>query len=352
MSEAGPALPTAADVEAAAQRLAGTVRRTPVLDLPGSEVGVAGRVALKLELTQHTGSFKARGALNSVLMLPESTTAVTAASGGNHGAAVAWAARRAGLAADVFAPGASTPAKLLRIEEYGARLHRVEGHVGEALDACLAYSAEHAVPVVHPYDTVSTTAGAGTLGLEVAAQVPHADRVLVGCGGGGLFAGVAAALGDRLRVVPVEPELCPHLHEAVRAGAPVRHASGGAAADSLGPPRIGEIAFATAQRLGASSLLVGEDAILAARRFLWDRVRVLAEPGACVALAAVLAGSVEVPAGTTTVVVVSGGNNPQLPTGSLRPPVTILRAVTAGPQRCRLGWRPPLRRVPRFRPGR
>lgn len=306
-------LPTVGDVEAAARRIAGQVRRTPVLELPGEEVGVDASVVLKLELTQHTGSFKARGALNSVLTLPPGTPAVAAASGGNHGAAVAWAAARAGIVADVFVPGAATPAKLERIEEYGARLHRVDGHVGDALDACLAFGARHDVPVVHPYDTVATTSGAGTLGLELFRQVPEAELVLLGCGGGGLFSGVAAALEDQVRLQPVEPELCPHLAEALRAGEPVFHSSGGAAADSLGPPQIGRIAFETARRLGTAPVLVDEDGILAARRFLWQRVRILAEPGACVALAALMTGRVDVPPGSTVAVVVSGGNNPVLP---------------------------------------
>ncbi len=305
--------PSAADVEAAATRIAGQVRRTPVLELHGEEIGVPAKVVLKLELTQHTGSFKARGALNSVLSLPPGTRAVSAASGGNHGAAVAWAARHAGLVADVFVPGGATPAKLERIEEYGARLHRVEGHVGEALEACRAFSAEHDVPLVHPYDTLATTSGAGTLGLELRDQVPDADLVLLGCGGGGLYAGVTAALEGAVPVRPVEPELCPHLAEALRAGGPVDHPSGGAAADSLGPPRIGRIAFETARRLGTTPVLVDEAGILAARRFLWQRVRVLAEPGAAVALAALATGRVDVPHGGTVVVVVSGGNNPQIP---------------------------------------
>ncbi len=307
------ARPGAADVLAAAERIGGLVRRTPVVELDGAEVGVPGRVVLKLELVQHTGSFKARGALNSVLSLPPGTRAVTAASGGNHGAAVAWAAARTSMTADVFAPAASTPAKLERIEEYGARLHRVAGHVGEALHACAAFAEEHGAAEVHPYDTVATTAGAGTVGLELHEQVPDADLVLLGCGGGGLYSGVAGALEGRVRVQPVEPELCPHLDVALRAGGPVDHGVGGVAADSLGPPRIGRIAFETARALGAGSLLVDEDGIVAARRFLWQRLRVLAEPGASVALAALLGGRVDVPPGSTVVVVVSGGNNPQLP---------------------------------------
>jgi threonine dehydratase len=306
-------LPDRADVEAAAARIDGRVRRTPVVEIDGAEVNAAGRIVLKLELLQHAGSFKARGAMNNVLSLPDGAEAVAAASGGNHGAAVAWAATSAGLRADVFVPGTSTPAKLTRIEEYGATLHPVDGHVGDALDACRAFSEAHAVPVIHPYDTFETVCGAGTLGLELAAQVPDADRVVVACGGGGLYTGIANALAGEISVQPVEPELCPHLYVAQEAGQPVFHESAGIAADALGPPSIGRFAFVTAREQGASSLLVPESAIAEARSFLWHRLRVLAEPAAAVPLAAVMAGVVPVEAGETVALVVSGGNNPTVP---------------------------------------
>lgn len=306
-------LPSRADVEEARERIGGAVRRTPVLELSGHELGVQGRVVLKLELLQHAGSFKARGAMNSVRSLACDVTGIAAASGGNHGAAAAWAAASAGLAADVFAPATSTPAKLERIEEYGARLHAVDGDVGAALDACHAFSEREGVPVLHPYDTFTTVSGAGTLGLELAEQVPDADRVVIACGGGGLYAGVATALAGVVPVQPVEPALCPHLHDALAAGSPVDRPSSGVAADALGPPRIGEHAFAVASAQGATSLLVAEDAILAARRWLWQRARVLAEPAASVPLAAVMSGVVPVAAGETVALVVSGGNNATLP---------------------------------------
>jgi threonine dehydratase len=306
-------LPLPTDVKGAAARLGEKIRHTPTVVVHGDELGVAARVVLKLELLQHTGSFKARGALNSVMSLPSGCSGVTAASGGNHGAAVAWAARRAGIKADVFVPTTSTPAKLERIREYGATLHLVEGHVGDALDACLALSESRDVPVVHPYDTWETVCGAGTLGLEITEQVPDAEQVLLGCGGGGLYAGVAAALGGAVPVQPVETELCPHLHAAVAAGEPVLHASGGVAADALGPPRIGRFGFSTAMFHGTDSVLVTDDDVVAARQFLWRRLRVLAEPAASAALASLLSGRVTPRPGSTVVVVVSGGNNPALP---------------------------------------
>lgn len=309
----GTDLPAPADIEAAAARIGGVVRRTPVLELRPDDTGLDATVVLKLELTQHSGSFKARGALNSVLSLSDGVTGVCAASGGNHAGAVAWAARRAGLVADVFVPSNATPAKIARIAEYGGRSHLVDGYVKEALDACLAFAADHDVALIHPYDTVETVCGAGTAGLEIAAQVPDADLVVVAGGGGGLYAGLATALADVAPVQPVEPELCPALSRALAAGRPVPSTVGGVGADSLGAPQIGRLAFAAAQRHGAAVALVAEEAILAARRFLWSKARVLAEPGASVALAAVLSGAVEVRAGQTVVVVVSGGNNDSLP---------------------------------------
>lgn len=305
--------PTLDGIREARTRIGGRVRQTPVLELTAEDTGLDARLLLKLELLQHTGSFKARGALNSVLSGAADDSGVCAASGGNHGAAVAWAAAQAGLKADVFAPASATPAKLERIEEYGGRLHAVDGDVGDALVACRAFADEEGVPLIHPYDTVETTSGAGTLGLEVADQLPGADLVVLGCGGGGLYAGVATALAGQVPVQPVETELCPHLALALAAGEPVPHPSGGVAADALGPPQIGRIAFETATELGGSSVLVDDDAVVEARRFLWQRVRVLAEPAAVVALAGVLTGRVDVRRGSTVVVVVSGGNNATLP---------------------------------------
>lgn len=306
-------VPTRADVEAAAFRVGAAIRRTPVLELDLHDYGVNASVQLKLELTQHTGSFKARGALNSVLSLPPQVTGVCAASGGNHAAAVSWAARRAGVTADVFVPSNATPAKLERIRDYGGRIHPVDGVVKEALEACRIHSAEHQMPLLHPYDTVETVSGAGTTGLEIEDQLPEAELVLVGCGGGGLYSGLTVALDGHATVQPVEPELCPAMARALDAGRPVPVAVGGAAADSLGAPALGEIAYAVASKHGVVPVLVDESSIAAARSLLWDSVRVLAEPGACVALAAVLSGRIEVPAGQVVAIVISGGNNTTLP---------------------------------------
>jgi threonine dehydratase len=308
-----PLRPRRPDVEAAAFRIGSSIRRTPVVTLLPDETGLPGNVVLKLELLQHGGSFKARGALNSVLSLRSDIEGVCAASGGNHAAAVAWAARRAELVADVFVPSNATPAKIARIEEYGGRIHLVDGFVREALGACIAYSEANAVPLLHPYDTFETVSGQGTLGLEIEEQVPEADLVVVSCGGGGLYAGLATALEGAVRVQPVEPVLCPDLADALAAGRPVDTTVGGIAVDSLGAPHIGQIAFATAQEHGTMSILVDEEEITEARRFLWQRLRVLAEPGAAVGLASVLTGKVPLLPNETVVVVVSGGNNETLP---------------------------------------
>lgn len=302
------------DVEEAARRIGSGVRRTPTVTLKPDETGLAFPVVLKLELLQHSGSFKARGALNSVLSLAPSTAGVCAASGGNHAGAVAWAALRAGVSADVFVPSDAPPAKIARIGEYGGRAHLVEGFVRDALEACLVFSARVGAPLLHPYDTVETVSGAGTLGLEIEDQIANADLVVVACGGGGLYAGLAIGLDGVMRVQPVEPVLCPNLALALQAGGPVDTTVGGVAVDSLGAPRIGEIAYATARARDVDPVLVDEVDILAARRFLWTRLRVLAEPGASVALASVLSGQVAVRRDETVVVIVSGGNNETFPT--------------------------------------
>jgi threonine dehydratase len=311
-------VPSAPDLHRAAARLRGHIRRTPTFSLADDEVDVpwAGRgvrVVLKLELTQHTGSFKARGALNTLLARPVPEAGVVAASGGNHGAAVAWAASRVGVPAHVFVPATSPSVKVERIESYGAKVVVVDGHYPQALAASREWAAQREVLEIHAYDTPEVVAGQGTLGLELVEQVPEASAVLVSCGGGGLYAGVALALGDSCAVVPVEPERCPTLHLAVSAGRPVRAQVGGVAADSMGAAEAGRIAHAVATSRGTQSVLVSDDAIVAARTFLWERCRILAEPGGATAFAALLSGAFVPEPNTTVVVVVSGGNTTDLP---------------------------------------
>lgn len=306
-------LPAHADIEAAAVRLEGKIRRTPTLAVHGDELGVPGRVVLKLELNQHTGSFKARGALNSVLLLPDGVRGVTAASGGNHGAALAWAAQRMGLAADIFVSSASPSEKVDRIRGFGATTHVIDGYYPEAFAAAEEWARGREVTSIHAYDQFSTVCGQGTLGLEIAEQVPEARKVVVACGGGGLFAGLAQALRGRIPVTPVEPERCASLHGALSAGERVAVEIGGVAADSLGAATIGAHAFTVAREVGAKPAMVDDEAILAARRWLWERCRVLAETGAAAPVAALMTGAVTVHPGDTVVLVISGGNNPAVP---------------------------------------
>ena len=242
-------MPSTGDLQAAAERLAGKVRRTPVLELRGEDLGVAARVVLKLEHTQHTGSFKPRGALNALLTRDIPPAGVVAASGGNHGAAVAWAAARLGVPATIFVPATSPPAKAVRIASYGAQVHVVDGYYDEAVVAAQTYAADHEVTSVHAFDEPAVVAGQGTLGLELREQVPDASAVLVTVGGGGLASGVTLACRDGgPSVVPIEPTSCPTLAAALTADGPVDVEVGGIAADSTGARRAGWIGFQVLRR--------------------------------------------------------------------------------------------------------
>ena len=307
-------VPDEAQLRAAESRLRDLIRRTPVIELTEpdlADLGVGGRVVLKLELLQHAGVFKARGALNSLLSLPVPQAGVVAASGGNHGAAIAWASQLVGVPARVYVPATSPQAKLERIAGYGAEVVVVPGFYPDALAACQEWAGGRDVLQVHAYDQPSVVAGQGTVGLELAEQVPDASTVLVPCGGGGLYAGIAIC--TRCPVVPVEPQLCPTLHDAVAHGRPVQAEVAGVAADSMGAAALGNIAYAVASQRRTTSLLVPDEAILAARRWLWQRLRVLAEPGGATAFAALQSGAFRPAAGSVTVVVISGGNHADLP---------------------------------------
>lgn len=306
-------VPTHQDVLAAAERLRGQVRRTPVLDLSGRELGVTGRVVLKLELLQHVGVFKARGALNTLLSADVPPEGVVAASGGNHGAAVAWAAGRVQVPATIFIPATSPRSKMDRITSYGADVVVVDGYYPDALAASQKWATDRHVLQIHAYDMPTVVAGQGTVGVEIAEQVPDATTVLVSCGGGGLYAGVATGVGEAAQVVPVEPELCPTLHAATKADGPVHVDVSGVAADSMGAAVAGDIAYQVASQRGEAPVLVPDEAIVAARRFLWDKCRVLAEPGGATALAALLSGAFRPGSDDTTVVIVSGGNHADIP---------------------------------------
>jgi threonine dehydratase len=285
------------------------IRRTPVVELDRADFGLPpGPLLLKLEMLQHSGSFKARGAFANLLLREVPAAGVVAASGGNHGAAVAYAARARGVPAHIFVPVVSTPAKVDRIRGYGAELVVTGETYSEAFAASLEWAAGHEALRVHAFDQVETMLGAGSTGLEFAAQAPGADVVLVGVGGGGLLAGIAGWYAGRTRLVGVEPEDAPTLTRALAAGGPVDAPAGSIAVDSLAPRQIGALNFPLLRDYLAGVLLVSDDEIRAAQRALWEVARVVAEPGGAAAFAAVLSGRYEPAPGEAVAVLVSGAN--------------------------------------------
>ncbi|EFH09077.1 pyridoxal-phosphate dependent protein, partial [Pseudoroseomonas cervicalis ATCC 49957] len=297
-----------AAIRAAARRLAPWIRRTPLLHLPADALGTPCDVTLKLELLQASGSFKPRGAFNRMLSNPLPAAGVIAASGGNHGAAVAYAARALGVPAEIYVPEITGPAKLARIRAYGATLVQTGASYDEARQASEARAAETGALLVHAYDQEEVLAGQGTLGLELEEQAPALTHILLATGGGGLIGGVAAWYGERAEIVSVEPEACPTLYTALREGRPVPVPVGGLAADSLGARQVGALMFGVARRQIGSALLVPDAAIRAAQQALWERCRLVAEPGGATALAALLCGAFRPPEGARVGVVVCGAN--------------------------------------------
>lgn len=285
------------------------IRVTPVVSLTGADLGLpAFPLTLKLELLQHAGSFKTRGAFANLLTRPIPSAGVVAASGGNHGAAVAYAARRLGVKARIFVPTVSSPAKIARIRGYGADLFVGGDRYADALAASEAWTAESGALPVHAFDQEETLLGQGTLALELSRQAPGLETVLVSVGGGGLIGGIAAWCAGSPRVVGVEPEAAPTLTKALEAGRPVDAEAGGVAADSLAPRRVGRLMLPIAQAHVARVVLVSDAAIRSAQEALWEALRVVAEPGGVAALAALL-GRAYVPGPDERVgVVVSGGN--------------------------------------------
>jgi threonine dehydratase len=296
------------DIEAADDRIRPYVRRTPVLELAPRAFDLACRVTLKLELMQHTGSFKPRGAFNKILSSDVPEPGVIAASGGNFGLAVAFAAFTLGHRAEIFVPSNSPTVKADRIRALGADVTVVEGWYDEALEASHGRAAETGALVMHAYDQPEVVAGQGTIGVELADQVPDADTVLVAIGGGGLIGGIGACYEGRTRVIGVEPETSRSMTAALAAGEPVDVEYGGYAADSLGTRRAGEIAFAIVSKHVERVVLVPGDAIRDAQRRLWHEVRVFAEPGGAAALAALLAEAYEPEPGEHVVDLVCGAN--------------------------------------------
>lgn len=299
-------------IAAVYERIRPYVRVTPVVVIDGADFGLpAFPLTLKLELMQHAGSFKTRGAFTHLLTRDVPAAGVVAASGGNHGAAVAYAAMRLGHAARIFVPTVSPPAKVQRIRGYGAELSIVGERYAEALAASEEWGAQSGALAVHAFDQTETLVGQATLGLELAGQAPDLDTLLVAVGGGGLIGGIAAwhAGGTKtVRVVGVEPEGAPTLTEALKAGRPVDAPAGSIAADSLAPRRVGELVFPIARDHVDRVVLVSDDAIRRAQRALWEQLRLVVEPGGSAAFAALLSGAYVPAPGERVGVVVSGGN--------------------------------------------
>ncbi|MFD7155176.1 threonine/serine dehydratase [Kribbella sp. NPDC059898] len=293
------------EVQQAAQRIAGRVRRTPVIE-------VAPGVTFKLELLQHTGSFKPRGAFNRLLTAKENGElggqGIVAASGGNHGLAAAYAARELGVPARIFVPETTPAAKLGKLQTLGADIVQVGTEYAIAYEAALKAQSESGALLVHAYDQPEVVAGQGTVGLEILEQVDDFDTVLVAVGGGGLIAGIATAIGDNAQIIGVEPALAPTMNRALHAQHPTDGPVGGVAADSLGARRLGDLAFQAVQGHHVQSVLVDDDSIVAARKQLWTAYHLATEHGGAVAWAALASGAYKPADGERVVVVVCGAN--------------------------------------------
>ena len=285
------------------------VRHTPVLRVDMADFDRPPlTVDLKLECLQHSGSFKARGAFTNLLERTVPKAGVVAASGGNHGAAVAYAAMRLGHKATIFVPEVSPPAKLERIRSYGAELIVGGARYAEALAASERFAEETGALQIHAFNQEETLVGQGTLGLEIESDLPEIDTLLVAVGGGGLIGGIAAWFAGRIRIIAIEPEGAPTLYRAFEAGRPVDAPAEGIAADSLAPKRVGEMMFPIAEAFVERSILVSDDDIVAAQKALWDRVRIISEPGGATAFAAVLSGRYEPAPGERVAILVCGAN--------------------------------------------
>lgn len=295
-------------IEDAYARISPYVRRTPVLAVDGQDFGVEAPLFLKLELMQHSSSFKARGAFMNLLSREVPASGVVAASGGNHGAAVAYAAMRLAVPAKIFVPTVSPQAKIQRIKDYGAEVVVGGDRYAEALAASEAWIAESQALSVHAYDQVETLLGQGTTALELESQVADLDTLLVAVGGGGFIGGIAAWFAGRVKVVGVEPRRSKALHAALEAGGPVDVEVEGIAADSLGARSVGRLMYPIAAAHVAEVVLVEDDDIRAAQAALWSQLRLIAEPGGATALAAVLSGAYRPRPDERLGIMVCGGN--------------------------------------------
>jgi threonine dehydratase len=285
------------------------VRRTPVIEVDAADFGLAAaRLSFKLELVQHAGSFKTRGAFANLLTREIPRAGVVAASGGNHGVAVAYASMKLGIPAKIFVPAISSPSKIRRIRDYRAELAVTGDRYADALAASEVWTEQSGALSIHAFDQRETLLGQGTTGLEIEDQTPDLDTLLVAVGGGGLIAGIAAWFGGKVRVVGVEPEASPTLTMALQAGEPVDAPAGGIAADSLAPRRVGTLVYPIVKRHVDHVVLVPDDAIKRAQLALWQTLRVVAEPGGAAPFAALLWGRYEPRPGEHVGILLSGGN--------------------------------------------
>ncbi|WP_072506183.1 threonine/serine dehydratase [Phaeobacter porticola] len=296
------------DISTAETRIRPYIQRTPVIET--TSFGFEHPITLKLEHMQHTGSFKARGAFNTLLGGSVPDAGLVAASGGNHGAAVAYAAQRLGFRARVYVPEIAGPAKIALIRACGADLEVVSGAYANALEKARAYENETGAMQVHAYDAPATIIGQGTCFAEWDAQGLEADTVLIAVGGGGLIAGAMAWYGGSKKIVAIEPETSSALHAALNAGAPVDVEVSGVAANALGARRIGAICYQLAQAQSdmVMSLTVPDDAITHAQQRLWQERRLLVEPAGATALAALTSGAYQPAVGERVAVLLCGGN--------------------------------------------
>ena len=285
------------------------VRRSPLVAVDMADFDLPpGPLTFKLELLQHSGSFKARGAFANLLLRKAPPAGIVAASGGNHGVAVACAAHRLGVPATIFVPNVASPAKQERIRGYGAQLVIAGSLYADALTASVDHIARTGAMPIHAYDQAETLLGQGSVGMELEHDAPEIETLLVAVGGGGLIGGIAAWFGRKIRIVAVEPEAAPTLHTALEAGRPVDAPAGGIAADSLAPRRVGELMFPIARDHVADVVLVTDDAIRQAQEALWSNLRLVTEPGGAAAFAALLSGRYKPQAGERVAVLLCGAN--------------------------------------------
>jgi len=300
---------SAQQIRANYEVIAPHIRRTPVIEIDGDDFGISiPRLSLKLESLQHAGSFKARGAFTNLLTRKIPEAGVVAASGGNHGAAVAFAAMKLKVPAKIFVPSIASAAKIRQITDYGANLVVAGERYADALSASDAWVTSSGAMPIHAFDQIETLLGQGTVGLELESQAGNLTTLLLAVGGGGLIAGISSWYEGRIKIVGVEPEQAPTLTRALEAGRPVDAEAGGIAADSLAPRRVGELVFPIIRRYVQKTVLVSDDAIRDAQRRLWQTLRVVAEPGGAAALAALTSGRYVPDRSERVGVLICGGN--------------------------------------------